>query len=995
MERREIELVKYLRVLWRAKWLILATTLAASAGAFLFASERPLEGRTFVATATIVLGTPDATSDPRLAFAIPGALGDRGVETQIWLMRSRNVLERASIQLLGGAADLSPAALTALSTDLERAIRIRPIRGTSLLEIRAEASSASLAEQRADAVVDAYVGYLKEKQTETIEEALEETKQSLDAVSGAEAQNGTAARQSDFTRETLALADAIQENAAELQQLEAELSWPTDASNLQSIGSRLGEVSGDLALVTGELSRIEEILRTEEASTSVSAIVDSVDEQVATLRTAKTSLDRIRGADELERVIAAAGRQIRSTADAIADDVDAVRGALESGNGESSLEGQRLENQVRAGVVALGLIAADLATMRAVATDSLVIGQLFTAASRISAVAINLSALAANLPGESRPASDKIATIRFTVDQVRVNADAAQDLLSEAAGTDVGEVAAEARTPLLRIPLRLGVLADQLGTVARSLSDPFIGAEVSAMASQVSASQGAMNTIIARLDATDSNTVSPELGEVTRIRMRMESVDAGLREISTRFSGAPTPDLEGGALGERQARLGAVQGMLRSISADLEALEARGNGILPPGGFLLIAERAKNFDTRLSEATTRLSESGPLDPEYEALVVLQRNLELLLRGPQDTGVSIVDTAAVLPVTSSSVLPGDFDASILLGGLAGLLLGIVIVLAMDGLDRKVRNEGRLVELAGLRSLGMVPRQKASFTQALRLVATKLRSLGMASRQRAASGKPAFLTMDQPASVFTEALQLVATKVDDYVRPGSESLLVTSPGPREGKTVLSVALARLLARRHRKTLLVDANLRKGDVSTVLGLDQREGLSTALTLGKSPLDYVVAVGDGLHVLPCGGVAPKDPVELLTSTDLALFLVEAGERFDVLIVDGPPVLGFAETHALAKHIGRALLVVDAQRTTVDAARESASRLEAAGAEVIGAVLNSVNRKELNHVHHKGYSRVEQHSEVADGGTVGAEPASDSGKNGNAESRPDRAIRA
>jgi protein-tyrosine kinase len=198
--------------------------------------------------------------------------------------------------------------------------------------------------------------------------------------------------------------------------------------------------------------------------------------------------------------------------------------------------------------------------------------------------------------------------------------------------------------------------------------------------------------------------------------------------------------------------------------------------------------------------------------------------------------------------------------------------------------------------------------------------------------------------------------VGTGLSRPISNGVRSFLVTSASPEEGKTMLSVNLAHVLAQYGHRVLLVDGNLRKPEVAKVLNLPEEEGLATALAQQRNPLDYVVETG-AFSVLP-GGTPPDNPVELLSSPAMSLALQQAQRRYDLVIVDGPPALGFAEVKALAKGVNGSILVVRSGETRLDAVKETNEQLEAAGIPVVAAVLNFASDDECSHLHHEKYSK-------------------------------------
>ena len=209
-------------------------------------------------------------------------------------------------------------------------------------------------------------------------------------------------------------------------------------------------------------------------------------------------------------------------------------------------------------------------------------------------------------------------------------------------------------------------------------------------------------------------------------------------------------------------------------------------------------------------------------------------------------------------------------------------------------------------------------------------------------------------DQEPSTFSEAVQLVGIGLSGLVKDGARSLLVTSASAQEGKTMLSVNLAHLLARQGQRVLLVDADLRKPNVAEALELPNDAGLATALARGQNPMDLIKPVGKFWALT--AGPPPVNPMELLFSDAMTLFMRQAGQMYDVVLLDGPPILGYADTRALAKNISKAVLVVRSGASSVDRIKLVQEELQTAGIVLAGTVLNFASAAECSHLRHPGY---------------------------------------
>jgi capsular exopolysaccharide synthesis family protein len=164
-----------------------------------------------------------------------------------------------------------------------------------------------------------------------------------------------------------------------------------------------------------------------------------------------------------------------------------------------------------------------------------------------------------------------------------------------------------------------------------------------------------------------------------------------------------------------------------------------------------------------------------------------------------------------------------------------------------------------------------------------------------------------------------------------------LLVTSTRSGEGKSSSALAIAQNFARRERRVLLVDSDLRKPAFKAA---NDRVGLSKLLTTEDKVQDHIAETQHrNLWLLPSGPL-PPNPADLLSTGRIRRIIGEIREAFDLIIIDGPPSLGLADAPLLAAAAGSTLFVIEAGKTRTRAAIEALNRLEATGTRILGATL-------------------------------------------------------
>jgi capsular exopolysaccharide synthesis family protein len=169
-------------------------------------------------------------------------------------------------------------------------------------------------------------------------------------------------------------------------------------------------------------------------------------------------------------------------------------------------------------------------------------------------------------------------------------------------------------------------------------------------------------------------------------------------------------------------------------------------------------------------------------------------------------------------------------------------------------------------------------------------------------------------------------------------------VTSAHPKEGKTSTSLNLAFAFAQRGDRVLLIEADMRRPDIASKLGLSNQKGLSSYLS-GAHSLEEVMhpmKSAANLRVI-CAGPRPPNPADLLSSPTMEKTLQDLRQRFDHLIVDTPPVLLVTDATALSPWVDGVVLVVESGVTARGALIRTQRILENAGARILGVVLNKM----------------------------------------------------
>lgn len=277
-------------------------------------------------------------------------------------------------------------------------------------------------------------------------------------------------------------------------------------------------------------------------------------------------------------------------------------------------------------------------------------------------------------------------------------------------------------------------------------------------------------------------------------------------------------------------------------------------------------------------------------------------------------VQIVD-----PAIRASRVPREVPMKTMLGAIAGLVIGIALILGLDYLDDTVKSEDSLAQTAGVPVLGAIARyRQLHFTGYKRLVVTAQSASRAAQNYRKLGAKILFLNSNQ----------------------GFRSLLIGSPRGSQATSEVAGNLAAALSQLGRSVILVDADLRTSTVSKMFGMEKRPGLTDlfndeiGVTECVAPVDDI----DNLYVLPSG--QSTNVGGLLASENMLDLIQHLQSLADLIIIAAPPFQEQAEGIVLASRVNGAIVSTIYGQTRRREVREVMEDLYSLGAQVIGTVL-------------------------------------------------------
>ncbi|RXK63761.1 polysaccharide biosynthesis tyrosine autokinase [Stenotrophomonas sp. MA5] len=361
----------------------------------------------------------------------------------------------------------------------------------------------------------------------------------------------------------------------------------------------------------------------------------------------------------------------------------------------------------------------------------------------------------------------------------------------------------------------------------------------------------------------------------------------------------------------------AYQALMRQIG-DLESRKS---------GFQGQVKQLPEAQQELLRLTRDLQVSNEM---YTAMLNQAQQLDVARAGTVGN-VRIVDAAEV--DATEPVKPRK-GMVVLVGALLGAFLSIGLVLLRQVLNRGVEDPSQIEEI-GLPVYASIPVSPGQQSDSVR---GKFR----------ADGKLHLLAMKDPADLAIEAVRSLRTSLH-FARLEAKNniVLISGSSPNAGKTFVSSNLAAVIAQAGQRVLIIDADMRKGTLHKALGASQTPGLSDVL-VGKAPLDTAIRTVQGLDNLSyiSRGDVPPNPSELLMHRNFTELLEQVEKRFDLVIIDTPPILAVTDAAIIAHHAGTCLLVA---RFGLNQPKELAlarKRFEQNNVQLKGAIFNAVERR-------------------------------------------------
>lgn len=366
-----------------------------------------------------------------------------------------------------------------------------------------------------------------------------------------------------------------------------------------------------------------------------------------------------------------------------------------------------------------------------------------------------------------------------------------------------------------------------------------------------------------------------------------------------------------------------VNSILASLERQLDTLTSTESGLQAA----IAAERQREARlNKLSLSYARLKRDVDTNSKLYDIVTTRMKEADLTGALRINNVSILERARVPQKPFRPVFAVNIGAAVVLG----LLLGAAIPIGLDIIDNTVKTQADTEKVTQAPFLGVLPSIDSFRGRKLGPAEMRARDLFVANNPKSSSAECArfirtnllFMSPDRPL----------------------RTIMVTSAGPKEGKTTTAIGMASTMAESGSKTIIIDTDMRRPRLHRSFGVSNDAGLSSCIVNDTTLKESIQATDiPGLDILPCGPI-PPNPAELLHTNRFSEIVEELKGIYDRVVFDSAPVGAVTDPVILGTQVDGTVLVVKCQKTTRPAAKQAIRSLRDANVNIFGVVLNDLD---------------------------------------------------
>lgn len=348
--------------------------------------------------------------------------------------------------------------------------------------------------------------------------------------------------------------------------------------------------------------------------------------------------------------------------------------------------------------------------------------------------------------------------------------------------------------------------------------------------------------------------------------------------------------------------------------------------------------------THMSDSQIFEIEAYDEDPEHAALIVNQTYTVFAKLAKDLMGIKESTALTLGEVNPDPITPNKIK-NVAFGGMIGFFLGLGVIIIWDYFDTKRTTKHLLLAEFDFSELGHISKMRKRElipTQSLSSATKNKESRPPESEKRDLR----LISDTQTGGVTGEQYRRLRTRICYEVeQKGTQTIVITSVKPKEGKSTVAVNLAFLCAKIGKRVLLLDGNLRTANLTKAFELFDRPGLSELLMDDNQTPIAVMPLSENLFFLPSGRKITQ-PSELLSSVKMTRLLKQAKQKFDIILIDTPAIGRVTDGQILAARADGTILVVKETKLQQRDLLDAKETLAPVAANLVGVVFNYSPRK-------------------------------------------------
>lgn len=411
--------------------------------------------------------------------------------------------------------------------------------------------------------------------------------------------------------------------------------------------------------------------------------------------------------------------------------------------------------------------------------------------------------------------------------------------------------------------------------------------------------------------------------------------------------------LKASGLGERHPTVATNVRVMNSMKAQLDEgvvnLRTRLQGQLEMAKERLLKAEEKMKESKGKAVDGSIDMADYIDAKrnFETDQALLDTMKVKLIGEEMDGEITPDIIVVHedPVISDNPVSPNVTLNLVLGAVVGLIFGVGIAFFLEYLDTSVKSLEDVERYLQVPVLAVIPKD-----------------VGILHKQNGMSPD-------------AEAYRILRTNIEfNRKNPEDNAITVVSGGAGEGKSTTLVNLAYICAQGGYTTLMIDADLRRPRLHTFFDINNSVGLTNFLTTELMLEDVILQTPvDNLYFMP-SGILPADAAGILNSRRMSELIQDVKQRFDLVLVDSPPILGVSDASVLASEVDLTMIVVQHRKLPRNMLIRVKQAVENVGGHVIGVVLNNVDvRSDSQYQYYTSYYTYYAPAESQIGPPIGA----------------------